>query len=106
MVHSWGGGGSLTLSEAGHQLQSPCGSQVDAGAFQLIVVKERRSRRSVGSLCNMTHLHWSTRQLETIQLLQSFFGTLCICKLRQSRAERGVDLNICITVTVRTPLKI
>lgn len=73
----------LTLREPSHQLQSPGGSQVDASAFELVAVEERRSSGGVGPLRHVPHLHGSASQLEAVQLLQSFLSTLCICKLTQ-----------------------
>lgn len=73
---------TLTLCESGHELQAPGGSEVYSGPIQLVVVEERGGGRVVVPIGHMTDLHGSTCQLEPVQLLQSFFSTLCFCKLR------------------------
>lgn len=75
---------SLTLGQLGHQLESPALPQLGASALLLLAVREGR-RGGVAPVRHVTHLHGPARQLEAVQLLQSLFATLGICKLRRQR---------------------
>ena len=84
---------TLTFCQTGHELQASRGSEVDAGALQLIRVQEGGGAGGVAPLSHMTHLHGPAGQLEPVQLLQGLLGTLCVCKLTHTHTHTLINLS-------------